>query len=60
METAVSQAFDDGKMEGGLEGELRGDLKGRMKVAKKLRDKGLGIDFIIETTGLTAEEINKL
>jgi hypothetical protein len=52
METAVSQAFDAG----GLDGELRG----RMNVAKKLRDKGLDIDFIIETTGLTAEEINKL
>jgi predicted transposase/invertase (TIGR01784 family) len=52
METAVSQAFDAG----GLDGELRE----RMKVAKKLRDKGLDIDFIIETTGLTAEEINKL
>jgi predicted transposase/invertase (TIGR01784 family) len=60
METAVSQAFDDGKMKGGLEGELRGELKEKMKVAKKLRDKDLDIDFIIETTGLTAEEINKL
>ncbi len=36
-------------------------LKQRNKeIAKKLKEKGLGIDFIIEITNLTKEEIEKL
>jgi predicted transposase/invertase (TIGR01784 family) len=33
---------------------------GKAEVAKKLKDKGMDIDFIVETTGLTKQEIDKL
>jgi len=49
---AIDTAFDEGKLEGKLEGVLL--------VAKKLKVKGMNLTFIIETTGLTKEEIEKL
>ena len=45
-------------------GEVRGITKGKeeekREIAKKLKEKGIDIDFIAETTGLTKEEIEKL
>ena len=32
----------------------------KMKIAKKLKEKNIDIDIIMETTGLTKEEIEKL
>lgn len=49
-------AFGEGKIEGLVEGEYIG-IK---KVAKSLKDKQLPIALIIETTGLKAEDIDKL
>jgi predicted transposase/invertase (TIGR01784 family) len=49
---AVDTAFDEGKLEGKLEGILL--------VAKKLKDKGMDLLLIIEATGLSREEIDKL
>ncbi len=37
-----------------------GDINGRMRVAKKLKEKRMDNDFIMETTGLSREEIEKL
>ena len=45
---AVENAFDGGKLEG---------IK---KVGKKLKEKGMDIDFIIDATGLTKDEIDAL
>ncbi len=44
----IDTAFDEGKLEGKIE------------IAKALKLKGLAIDFIVETTGLTKEAIEKL
>jgi hypothetical protein len=33
---------------------------GKTDVAKKLKDKGMDADFIIEMTGLTKDEVDKL
>jgi predicted transposase YdaD len=41
-------AFDEGKMEGKLE------------IAKKMLEKGMDVNFIIETTGLNKGDIEKL
>ena len=37
-----------------------GEIKGMFKVAKKMKMKGFDTEAIIEFTGLTAEEIEKL
>ena len=48
--------YNDGKNDG-LE---QGRAEGHKEIAKKLKEKGLSIDFIIEITNLTKEEIEKL
>ena len=45
---AVENAFDGGKLEG------------KKEVGKKLKEKGMDTDFIIDATGLTAEQIENL
>lgn len=44
----IDSAFDEGKLEGKIE------------IARKLKDKGLAIEFIAETTGLTEKQILNL
>ena len=56
LKGVIDTAFDEGKLEGRLEGKLEGILS----VAKKLKDKGMDFAFIIEATGLTKAEIEKL
>jgi len=48
LKGVIDTAFDEGKIEGKIE------------VAKKLKSKGMDIAFIIETTGLSEDEINQL
>ena len=48
LKGVIDTAFEDGKKERNLE------------IAKKLKDKRINTDFIIETTGLTEDEIDKL
>ena len=61
---AMTAARDQGKAEGLAEGLAEGRAKGRAEsmkiVAKKLLAKNMDIDSIIELTGLTKEEIEKL
>lgn len=48
LKGVIDTAFDEGQ------------TKRTLEIAKKLKEKGMDIDFIIETTGLREEEINKL
>jgi predicted transposase/invertase (TIGR01784 family) len=41
-------------------GELKGKIEERILIAQKMKMKGIDINIIIEFTGLTAEEIEKL
>ncbi|ONI48250.1 hypothetical protein AN643_02515 [Candidatus Epulonipiscioides saccharophilum] len=54
--TRINTALKEGKAEGLAEGEA----KGIIKVAKNLLKKGFEIDVIMETTGLSEEEVKKL
>lgn len=49
-----------GKIKGEIKGELKGELKANKLTAKKLKDKGFDVETIIEITGLTRDEIEKL
>ena len=53
---AIAQARDEGKSEGIIEGESRSTIK----IAKKMLEKQIDIALIMEITGLTKEEIEKL
>jgi predicted transposase/invertase (TIGR01784 family) len=56
MKGAMDSSFEDGEVKGRKEGE---ENKAK-EIAAKLRAKGIDIDIIIETTGLSPEEIEKL
>ena len=52
--------YRKGKNDGLEQGRAEGIIQNNKEIAKKLKEKGLGIDFIIEITNLTKEEIEKL
>ena len=52
--------YDKGMARGLEEGLERGAQKTKIELAKKLKDKGVDINLINETTGLSIEEINNL
>lgn len=49
-----------GKEEGREEGRVEGIVEGKIQIAKKMLEKNLDIELIMETTGLTKEEIEKV
>ena len=63
-EVMKREGFDDGKAAGLAEGEKIGEASGRaaekLEMAKALKDKGVSIDIIAETSGLTKKEIERL
>ena len=63
-EVMKKEGFEDGRAagleQGRTEGLAEGEASGRTAVAKALKAKGVSIDIIAETSGLTKEEIEKL
>ena len=57
---AIAQARDEGKSEGFSLGISEGESQNTIKIAKKMLEKQIDIDLIMEITGLTKEEIEKL
>ena len=60
LKGVIDTAFDEGKLEGIVEGKLEGRLEGKLETAKSFKKLGVSIEIIIEATGLTKEEIEKL
>ena len=54
------EGLEEGKAEGLAEGEASGRAEREIEMAKALKDKGVAIDIIAETSGLSKEEIEKL
>ena len=59
-EVMKREGFDDGKAEGIAQGEASGRAERELEMAKALKAKGVDIDIIAETSGLSKEEIEKL
>lgn len=61
LKGVIDTAFDEGKLEGLIEGKLEGleegQLKSQLAIAKKLKDSGMNMVFIMEITGLSAAQI---
>ena len=57
---AIAQARDEGKSEGFSLGKSEGESQNTIKIAKKMLEKQIDIALIMEITGLTKEEIEKL
>ena len=47
----------EGEAKGEKQGEARGEKKAKLETAKKMLEKGIDIETIIEVTGLTKEAI---
>jgi predicted transposase/invertase (TIGR01784 family) len=64
LKGVIDTAYDEGKLEGKLEGKIEGivegRLEGKLETAKSFKKLGVSIEIIIEATGLTKEEIEKL
>jgi predicted transposase/invertase (TIGR01784 family) len=60
IDTAFIDGRSEGKIEGLEEGRLEGLQEGKYNIAKLLKDNGVQIQLIIQTTGLTREEIDLL
>ena len=60
IEYAQDEGYKHGKEDGIAEGEARGKAKGKTEIAKKMLKKCMKIEDIIELTGLSQEEIEKL
>ena len=59
-EKALAEGRAEGIEEGRAEGRAEGIEKGIEKVARKMKACGVSVELIIDATGLSAEEIDKL
>lgn len=50
----------EGRMEGLAEGRVEGEIRKQNEIAANMKKLGLDIQLILEATGLTLEEIEKL
>ena len=60
IKNVVDTSREEGRVEGREEGREEGKEAERNEIAKELKKNGVGIDIIIKSTGLSAEEINHL
>jgi predicted transposase/invertase (TIGR01784 family) len=60
IDSAFIEGRSEGKIEGLEEGRQAGLQEGKYNMAKLLKDNGVQIELIIQTTGLTWEEIDLL
>ena len=60
IQEAREQGEEIGRSEGLAEGRSEGEASKALEMAKALKDKGVAIDIIAETSGLSKEEIEKL
>ena len=60
LEQAQKQSLEQGLEQGRTEGEASGRAEREIEIAMALKDRGVSIEIIAETSGLSAEEIDKL
>ena len=58
--SVIATGYDDGLQEGCAEGRAEGEKNKALQIAKKMFDKGLDINVIMDMTNLTQEEIEQL
>ncbi|HEL9634817.1 TPA: hypothetical protein U0K44_001688 [Streptococcus suis] len=51
---------EEGRLEGLAEGRLEGSIQKSLEVAQRLLNRGLGIEDVLEITGLTSEQLASL
>ena len=59
-EKALKEGREEGRNEGISLGITQGEKKAKLETAKKLKSAGVSINLIVDSTGLSVEEIEKL
>ena len=54
------EGLEEGEAKGRAEGRAEGEAKKQNEIAKKMKDEGAEIEFIVRVTGLTKEEVEAL
>lgn len=54
------EGIEEGETKGRAEGRAEGEAKKQNEIAKKMKDEGAEIEFIVRVTGLTKEEVEAL
>jgi predicted transposase/invertase (TIGR01784 family) len=60
IKNVVDTARIEGKMEGKIEGKIEGKKEEKNEIARKLKESGISIEVIIQSTGLSRKEIENL
>ncbi|MBN1984327.1 MAG: hypothetical protein JW795_22575 [Chitinivibrionales bacterium] len=64
MKNSIDTAFEDGKAEGKAEEKAEGILEGEAQkafdIAKKMKNSNVPLDRIVEMTGLSPDELQKI
>ena len=60
LDSAKLEGKIEGRMEGRAEGREEGIKEGVVRNARRMKEKGLSIEDIMEITGLTLEEVHQL
>ena len=60
LEQGRKQILEQGREQGRTEGEASGRAAEKLEMARALKDRGVSIEIIAETSGLSTEEIDKL
>ena len=60
QEKGWAEGRAEGRTEGLAEGEVIGETKGIHKTARNMKAKGISVEMIMECTGLSVEEIERL
>ena len=56
----IASIYGDGVEDGRIEGKLEGKIEGKQEVARKMLERGLDIEDIVELTGLSYSEVIEL
>jgi predicted transposase/invertase (TIGR01784 family) len=60
MAEGIQERKIEGRLQGIQEGKIEGRLEAKLDVARALKNHGVALDVIINTTGLSKEEIERL
>ena len=60
MKKVLQSGLTEGEVKGRAEGRAEGEAKSRTEIAKKMKEQDLSVELIVETTGLSKEEIEAL
>ena len=60
VKNVMDTSFGEGFVEGETKGKIEGKIEGKLEVAKALKQQEQGVEMIMDVTGLSYEEIERL